>query len=126
MRIPLAGLGVPLLAFLMLAVAGSSEKLTRFDVPVPDPARGADVGPKFTSYLHPWQEPGENSDTPEYAEKMFQSLQPTLSRAELTKLGHRGAGNIFFRKDFYFAEVTVKIENVNMSDISMVCGVAGP
>lgn len=121
MRTTLAALGVPLLAFLSPAVAGSDVKLTNDDVPIPDPARGADIGPKYTSYLHPFQEPGEDKDTPAYAPKEFVSQQPSLTRAQLTKAGLKGAGNLFFRKDFYFAEIAVKIEGVNMSDISMVC-----
>lgn len=102
------------------ALAGDTPQLT--------PANGSQVGLIFEAYLSPWQEGGEESDTPERTPAVFKSTTPSLTRAEREKAGHRGHGIVRFTKDLSRAMVDVKIEGTKVKDINMFhihCGSPG-
>jgi hypothetical protein len=63
---------------------------------------------------------GEESDTPKSVPTQFQSEPPSPTRDERTAAGHKGAANVFFTRDLTKAEITVKIEGVDLKEITMV------
>jgi hypothetical protein len=93
-----------------------------------DPARGQDIGPTFESFMSPWQQEAEESDTPALTSPTFRSTTPSLTRAQREAAGHRGVGLIRFRNDLSRAYVDVKIEGIDPSTINMFhihCGKPG-
>ena len=90
-----------------------------------DPSRGAEIGMVFEAYLSPWQEAGEEDETPEHA-AAFASTTPSKTRAEREAAGHRGHAKVRFTKDLSRAYVDVQIEGAKVSEINMFhlhCGV---
>jgi hypothetical protein len=77
---------------------------------------GQEIGAVYEAYLSPWQEPGEEKDTPGYIPKQFQSTTPSKLRAERKS---RGIGRVRFTKDLSKAYVDVKIDGINISEINM-------
>jgi hypothetical protein len=93
-----------------------------------DPRRAQDIGPTFESFMSPWQQEAEESDTPATTPTQFRSTAPSLTRAQREAAGHRGVGQIRFRNDLSRAYVDVKIEGIDVSTINMFhihCGKPG-
>lgn len=93
-----------------------------------DPSRGKEIGLVFESYFSPFQEPGEESETPKSVPKVFQSSAPSKTRAQREADGHRAHGMVRFSKDLSRAYVDVKLEGVRVQDINMFhihCGKPG-
>jgi hypothetical protein len=93
-----------------------------------DPRRGQDIGLTFESFLSPWQQEAEESDTPATTPPQFRSTTPSLTRAQREAANHRGVGQIRFRNDLSRAYVDVKIEGIDASTINMFhihCGKPG-
>lgn len=93
-----------------------------------DPSRGRDIGLVYESYFSPFQEPGEESETPKSVPKVFQSTAPSKSRAQREADGHRAHGVVRFTQDLSRAYVDVKLEGVRIQDINMFhihCGEPG-
>lgn len=114
---------VPAAALLLLCVPASAG-----DTPALDPSKGSEVGLVYEAYLSPWQESGEEADTPARIPAVFRSTTPSLTRAEREKAGHRGHGVVRFTKDLSRATIDLKIEGVKVSEINMFhihCGSPG-
>ena len=82
----------------------------------------------FESYLSPFQEPGEEEDTPAKTPTMFKSTTPSKSRAQREADGHGGHGVVRFTKDLSRAYVDVKLGGIDPKTINMFhihCGVPG-
>lgn len=77
---------------------------------------GQEIGAVYEAYLSPWQEPGEEKDTPGYIPAQFQSTTPSKLRSERKS---RGVGRVRFTKDLSKAYVDVKIDGINISEINM-------
>jgi CHRD domain len=93
-----------------------------------DPGRGKEVGLTFQAYLSPWQEGGEEQDTPATVPAVFRSTTPSLTRAQREAAGHRGVGVVRFTNDLSRAFVDVKIEGVDLATVNMFhihCGKPG-
>lgn len=93
-----------------------------------DPSRGSDVGLTFQAYLSPWQEGGEEQDTPPTVPAVFRSTTASQTRAQREASGHRGVGVVRFTNDLSRAFVDVKIEGVDPATINMFhihCGKPG-
>lgn len=93
-----------------------------------DPRRGQEIGLSFQAFLSPWQEGGEEQDTPSTVPAIFRSTTPSLNRAQREAAGHRGAGMIRFSNDFSRAFVDVRIEGIDVSTVNMFhihCGKPG-
>jgi hypothetical protein len=93
-----------------------------------DPRRGEEIGPTFLSYMSPWQQEAEESDTPPTTPPSFRSTAPSLTRAQREAAGHRGVGLIRFRNDLSRAYIDVKIEGIDPSTINLFhihCGKPG-
>jgi uncharacterized protein YceK len=93
-----------------------------------DLRRGQDIGYTFESFMSPWQQEADESDTPATAPKEFRSTAPSLTRAQREAAGHRGVGVIRFRNDLSRAYVDVKIEGIDVSTINLFhihCGKPG-
>lgn len=93
-----------------------------------DPRRGQEIGLGFQAFLSPWQEGGEESDTPGTVPSVFRSTTPSLTRAQREAAGHRGVGVIRFTNDLSRAFVDVRVEGVDVSTINMFhihCGKPG-
>lgn len=93
-----------------------------------DPGRGSDVGLTFQAYLSPWQEGGEEQDTPPTVPAVFRSTTASQTRAQREAGGHRGVGVVRFTNDLSRAFVDVKIEGVDLATINMFhihCGKPG-
>jgi hypothetical protein len=98
--------------------------------PILDASKGSTIGQQYEAFPSPWQEAGEESDTPPNTDSAFKSTTPSMTRAQRVKDGHRGDGLIRFSKDLSKAYVDIKIElgsipltNINMFHIH--CGVPG-
>lgn len=93
-----------------------------------DPSRGKEIGLVFESYLSPFQEAGEETDTPKTTPKVFQSSTPSQTRAAREAAGHRAHGKLRFTRDLSRAYVDVKIEGIDPATINMFhihCGKPG-
>ncbi len=93
-----------------------------------DPRRGQDIGLTFESFMSPWQQEAEESDTPAAAPAEFKSTAPSLTRAQREAANHRGVGLIRFRNDLSRAYVDVKIEGIDPATINLFhihCGKPG-
>lgn len=77
---------------------------------------GKEIGAVYEAYLSPWQEPGEEKDTPGYIPSQFQSTTPSLLRSERKS---RGVGRVRFTKDLSKAYVDVKIDGIKIPEINM-------
>jgi CHRD domain len=77
---------------------------------------GQEIGAVYEAYLSPWQEPGEEKDTPGYIPSQFQSTTPSLLRAERKS---RGVGRVRFTKDLSKAYIDVKIDGIKIPEINM-------
>lgn len=98
------------------------------DTPVLDPSKGSEVGLVYESWLSPWQEGGEESDTPKTTPTVFKSTTPSKTRAEREKAGHRGHGVVRFTRDLSRATIDLKIEGVKIDEINLFhihCGSPG-
>lgn len=98
--------------------------------PVLDANKGSAIGQQYEAFPSPWQEAGEESDTPPNTDPAFKSTTPSMTRPQRVKDGHRGDGLIRFSKDLSKAYVDIKIElgsipltNINMFHIH--CGKPG-
>jgi hypothetical protein len=113
--------------------AAAQPASTTSFVPAPaptglDPARGQILGISFESYMSPWQQEAEESDTPSAAPAEFKSTAPSLTRAQREAANHRGVGLIRFRNDLSRAYVDVKIEGIDPATINLFhihCGKPG-
>lgn len=122
-----AGLLVCLGSSASLMAAEDSTKV-RPDPAKLDPSRGLEVGATFEAWMSPWQEGGEEADTPKTVPKTFQSTAPSKDRAQREAEGHRGHGVIRFSKDLSRAWVDVKVEGVEAKEVNMFhihCGNPG-
>lgn len=98
------------------------------DPPVLDPSKGSEVGLVFEAYMSPWQEGGEESDTPKKVPAQFQSTTPSMTRAEREAAKHRAHGVVRFTRDLSRATVDIKVEGVKINEINMFhihCGSPG-
>lgn len=77
---------------------------------------GKEIGAVYEAYLSPWQEPGEEKDTPEYIPSQFQSTTPSKLRSERKS---RGVGRVRFTKDLSKVYIDVKIDGINIPEINM-------
>lgn len=77
---------------------------------------GKEIGAVYEAYLSPWQEPGEEKDTPGYIPSQFQSTTPSQLRSERKS---RGVGRVRFTKDLSKAYVDVKIDGIKIPEINM-------
>jgi hypothetical protein len=93
-----------------------------------EPGRSKEVGLVFESFLSPWQEGDEESNTPSSTPSQFRSSTPSQTRAEREAAGHRGHGTLRFSNDLSRAWVDVKVEGVDLSAVNMFhihCGRPG-
>lgn len=81
-----------------------------------DVSKGSQIGYVYEAYLSPWQEPGEEEDTPAYIPKQFHSTKPSKLRKDRPD---RGYGRISFTNDLSKAIVEVKVTDVDLDDINM-------
>jgi hypothetical protein len=90
-----------------------------------NPAAGSDIGFVYEAYLSPWQEGGEESDTPPFVPAQFRSTAPSVSRSQRTSRGH---AVLEFTNDLSRVYVFLAIDNVKADDIVMLhlhCGLPG-
>lgn len=88
-----------------------------------NPSAGEEIGYVYEAYLSPFQEPGEEEETPALIPDQFRSTTASVSREER---GSRGHGMIRFTKDLSRAYVDVQIEGVKLEEVVMFhihCGV---
>lgn len=110
------------------ATSSSSSPPTTVTAPELNPSRGRDIGLVFESYLSPWQEGDEEENTPRSTPAVFRSTTPSQSRAQREAAGHRGHGQLRFTNDLSRAYVDVRVEGVNLADVTMFhihCGRPG-
>ncbi|MBU7584262.1 MAG: CHRD domain-containing protein [Nostoc sp. TH1S01] len=94
-----------------------------------DPSKGKEIGFVYDAFLSPYQEPGEEENTPKVAPPSLKSTAPSVPRNQRKSHGH---GIVRFTKDLSKAFVDVQVEGVNLKDIVMFhihCGkpdVLGP
>lgn len=108
---------------LLLASAALAD-----DAPALDPAKGKEVGLVYEAYMSPWQEGGEESDTPKKTPMMFKSTTPSMTRAEREAAGHAAHGVVRFTKDLSRATIDIKVEGVKLDEVNMFhihCGSPG-
>lgn len=88
-----------------------------------------EIGFVYEAFLSPYQEPGEEENTPKFIPPSFRSTAPSVSRNQRQSKGH---GLVKFTKDLSKAFVDVRVAGVNPQDITMFhihCGnpdVLGP
>ncbi len=119
---------LPLLALPLLAATPATKGASVAPAPALEPARGAEIGRVYESFLSPHQEPDEEQNTPSGTPAQFKSTAPSKTRDERAAAGHRGHGTLRFSKDFSKAYVDVKIEGIKVEDINMFhihCGRPG-
>jgi hypothetical protein len=93
-----------------------------------NPERNLEVGLVFESWLSPWQEGDEESNTPRTTPAKFKSTTPSQTRAQREAAGHRAHGVVRFANDLSRAWVDVKVEGVDLSAVNMFhihCGRPG-
>ena len=98
---------------LVAAFGGGSA---RADSARPTIASGSEIGEVFEAYLTPWQEGGEEKDTPSMIPKQFKSSEPSLDRKDRKS---RGYGTLSFTKDLSKAYVEVNIEGIDINKVNM-------
>jgi hypothetical protein len=90
--------------------------------------RGKEVGMVYDAWLSPWQEGDEEENTPSSTPSQFRSTTPSQSRAQREAAGHRGHGQLRFSNDLSRAWVDVRVEGVDLSQLTMFhihCGRPG-
>jgi hypothetical protein len=87
------------------------------------PGGGDEIGTVVEAYLSPWQEPGEEKDTPRMIPDHFRAHDPSTLRADRKGFGH---GRVRFTKDLSRAYVDVALENINPADVMMFHIHCGP
>lgn len=88
-----------------------------------NPSAGEEIGYVYEAYLSPFQEPGEEEETPALIPDEFRSTTASVSRGER---GSRGHGMIRFTKDLSRAYVDVQVEGIKIEEVVMFhihCGV---
>lgn len=93
-----------------------------------DPGRGKEIGLVFESWMSPWQEGDEESNTPRSTPSQFRASTPSQTRAQREAAGHRAHGLLRFSNDLSRAWVDVKVEGVDLSKVNMFhihCGRPG-
>ncbi len=93
-----------------------------------DAARGNEIGHVFEAFLSPHQESNEEENTPSSVPKQFRSTTPSMTRDQREAAGHRGHGQIRFSKDLSRAWVDVRVEGVDLANVTMFhihCGKPG-
>ncbi|HSN98156.1 MAG TPA: CHRD domain-containing protein [Candidatus Nanopelagicales bacterium] len=81
-----------------------------------DPAQGQEIGVVYEAFLSPYQEPGEEEDTPALTPAQFRSTAPSVPRTQRPSRGH---GTLRFTRDLSKVYVDVKIEGVKVEDVVM-------
>jgi hypothetical protein len=77
---------------------------------------GKEIGSVYEAYLSPWQEGGEEKDTPKSTPSQFKSTTPSRLRKDRKDHGH---GKIKFTKDLSKAIIEVEVADVNIADVNM-------
>ncbi len=111
-----------------LAGAGPVAAGTSAPAVALNPEAGKEIGMVFESYLSPFQEPGEEADTPARTPEQFKSTTPSKPRAQREADGHSGHGVVRFTKDLSRAYVDVKLGGIDPKTINMFhihCGEPG-
>ena len=93
-----------------------------------NPERNKEIGLVFESWLSPWQEGDEESNTPSSTPAKFKSTTPSRTRAQREAAGHRAHGMVRFSNDLSRAWVDVKVEGVDLAAVNMFhihCGRPG-
>jgi len=80
-----------------------------------EPRKGEEIGAVYEAFLSPHQEPGEEEDTPRTTPKQFRSTAPSQPRSERRARAH---GVVRFTKDFSKAYVEVRVENLDVKQVS--------
>jgi len=78
--------------------------------------KGQEIGAVYEAYLSPYQEPGEEKDTPATTPKQFKSTAPSLLRSERKGSGY---GVLRFTNDLSKVYVEVRVQNVAVKDVNM-------
>lgn len=81
-----------------------------------DANKGEEIGAVYEAYLSPQQEPGEEENTPKLTPKAFKSTAPSVPRNQRKSKGH---AVLRFAKNLSKVYVDVKVEGVNVQDVSM-------
>ena len=110
--------------------AASTATVSSSPQPAPslNAARGKEIGLVVEAYLSPHQESNEEENTPSSVPKQFRSTTPSMTRDQREAAGHRGHGQVRFSKDLSRAWVDVKVEGVDLANVTMFhihCGEPG-
>jgi hypothetical protein len=78
--------------------------------------KGKEIGSVYEAYLSPWQEGGEEKDTPKSTPSQFKATQPSRLRKDRPDHGH---GKIKFTKDLSKAIIEVEVGDVTIENVNM-------
>ena len=92
-----------------------TQATTPSELGLPNINTGSEILEACTSFLHPWQEGGEEADTPALVPAVFRSIPPYYSRAERVAMGHKGVSVANFSKDLSQVNIAVQIAGINTS-----------
>ncbi|MCE9580736.1 MAG: CHRD domain-containing protein [Deltaproteobacteria bacterium] len=87
-----------------------------------DPAVGATTYFTYETFMSPAQEPGEESETPKAAQKVFGATKPSTARA---RRASRGFARVRFQRDLARAVLELELKGIDPLDIVAVqvqCG----